>query len=103
MENVIKPLYAAYECLKRARGIRGTLELELPERKVLINKDGTVKAITLRERLESHKLIEEFMIAATWRPQPSLNRKAGFAFIACMTVRQKSNCKLCATFFKVSN
>lgn len=63
-ENVIKPLYAAYECLMSARLKRGTLELELPERKVEIGRDGRVASIKVRERLESHKLIEEFMICA---------------------------------------
>ncbi len=64
LETIIKPLYGAYKCLIQARLKRGTLELELPERKVELGKDGFVKAIKVRERLESHKLIEEFMIAA---------------------------------------
>lgn len=63
IEDVLKPLYGAFYCLLEARGKRGTLELDLPERKVEI-ADGKVVAIKSRERLDSHKLIEEFMITA---------------------------------------
>ncbi len=62
-EPVLKPLYGAFECLRRARVKRGTLELDLPERKVTI-KDGKITSINIRERLDSHRLIEEFMITA---------------------------------------
>jgi ribonuclease R len=63
-EPVLAPLYGAYGALLRARERRGTLDLELPERKVVLNPDGTVAAIEARQRLDSHRLIEEFMIAA---------------------------------------
>jgi len=61
---MIAPLYGAYAALARNRAARGVLELEVPERRVLIASDGGVAGIELRERLDSHKLIEEFMIAA---------------------------------------
>lgn len=77
LENVIKPLYGAYACLMGARVKRGTLELELPERKVVLAKDGSVKAIVNRERLESHKLIEEFMICANVAAAAQLEGKGG--------------------------
>ena len=64
MDRVIDPLYGAYAALSRARTKRGTLELDLPERKVIIGADGKISAIVERERLDSHKLIEEFMILA---------------------------------------
>ncbi len=48
----------------QARVKRGTLELDLPERKIELAEDGSVKAISVRERLDSHRLIEEMMIAA---------------------------------------
>jgi ribonuclease R len=63
-EEVIAPLFGAYEALARARRARGVLELDIPERRVLIGADGNVTGIQLRERFDSHKLIEEFMIAA---------------------------------------
>lgn len=64
LEPVITPLYEAYARLWAARMKRGTLELDLPERQVRISDDGKVEAITDRIRLDSHRLIEEFMICA---------------------------------------
>ena len=61
---VLEPLYAAYEALKRARAERGPLDLDLPERKILLKHDGTVDRVIVPERLEAHRLIEEFMILA---------------------------------------
>ena len=61
---VIDNLYAAFECLSRERKRRGTLELDLPERKVVLDDDGVVRSIDPVERLDSHRLIEEFMITA---------------------------------------
>jgi ribonuclease R len=64
VDNVLKPLYGAYETLKKARDARGPLDLDLPERKILLKADGTVDRVISPERLESHRLIEEFMILA---------------------------------------
>jgi len=57
-------LYGAYAALKAARDARGTLDLDLPERKVELSADGQVARISPRPRLDSHRLIEEFMILA---------------------------------------
>jgi ribonuclease R len=62
--DVIEPLYAAFRSLWSARQKRGTLELDLPERKVSFNPDGTVARIEPAPRFDSHRLIEEMMIAA---------------------------------------
>jgi len=64
METVIAPLYGAYAVLAEARRGRGVLELDLPERRVEIGDDGVPVRITMRDRWDSHRLIEEFMIAA---------------------------------------
>ena len=64
LESVIKPLYAAYRVLDRARQKRGALDLDLPERRIVLDEAGKVASIQPRERLDSHKLIEEFMITA---------------------------------------
>lgn len=64
MERVIRPLYKAYSLLKHAREKRGALELDLPERKAVIDKSGNITDIVPRQRLDSHQLIEEFMILA---------------------------------------
>ncbi|MFN3576275.1 MAG: ribonuclease R [Tabrizicola sp.] len=64
VEPVLKPLYAAYAALKRAREIRQPLDLELPERKIELDEAGRVVSVAFKERLEAHRLIEEFMILA---------------------------------------
>src|SRR3569623_573791 len=65
VEPILKPLYAAYETLVKARNERSPLDLDLPERKILLKSDGTVDRVIVPERLEAHRLIEEFMILAT--------------------------------------
>jgi len=62
--DVLAPLIAAYESLKIARDRRAPLDLELPERKLLLKPDGTVDRVIVPPRLEAHRLIEEFMILA---------------------------------------
>ncbi len=64
LDGVLKPLYDAYAALKRARQARHPLDLDLPERKILLKPDGTVDRVISPERLDAHRLIEEFMILA---------------------------------------
>ena len=64
MDSVVAPLYGAWKSLFIAREARGALELDIPERKVVLSEDGHVTAISPRERLDSHRLIEDFMIQA---------------------------------------
>ena len=75
MQSVIKPLYQAYSLLKHARQKRGALEIDLPERKAVINDQGRITAIVPRKRLDSHQLIEEFMILANVAAAEALERK----------------------------
>lgn len=74
LDTVLAPLYGAFACLWAARGRRGTLDLELPERVVRLGEDGRIAAIAPRRRLDSHRLIEEFMIAANVAAAESLER-----------------------------
>jgi ribonuclease R len=64
LEPVLKPLWAAYATMAKARDKRSPLDLELPERKILLNEAGLVADIHVPERLDAHRLIEEMMIAA---------------------------------------
>lgn len=75
MDSVIKPLYKAYSILKHAREKRGALEIDLPERKAIINEKGQITAIVPRKRLDSHQLIEEFMILANVAAAEALEHK----------------------------
>ena len=63
-DKILAPLYAAYETVRRARDERAPLDLDIPERKILLKGDGTVDRVIVPARLESHRLIEEFMILA---------------------------------------
>ncbi|MGP0095021.1 MAG: ribonuclease R [Xanthobacteraceae bacterium] len=74
VEPVLQPLYAAYRAVKRARDERSPLDLDLPERKILLKSDGTVDRVITPERLESHRLIEEFMILANVAAAETLER-----------------------------
>ncbi len=64
LKTVLQPLWDAYAALSEARERRGPLELDLPERKVEIAKDGSVAGIRTKARFDAHKLIEEMMIQA---------------------------------------
>lgn len=64
IETVLRPLYAAHEALQHARNLRAPLDLDLPERKILLKPDGSFDRVILPPRLEAHRLIEEFMILA---------------------------------------
>ncbi len=64
MASVLEPLWAAYRALSSARDSREPLLLDLPERKILLKPDGTVDRVVVPQRLDAHRLIEEFMILA---------------------------------------
>jgi ribonuclease R len=64
LKDVLAPLWAAYRALAKARDAREPLALDIPERKLILNPDGTLNRVTRPERLDAHRLIEEFMILA---------------------------------------
>jgi ribonuclease R len=76
LDPILKPLYAAYATAKRARDERDPLDLDIPERKILLKRDGTVDRVIVPERLDAHKLIEEFMILANVAAAEMLEKKA---------------------------
>ena len=64
LDRALRPLKAAFEALERARAARQTLDLDLPERQIVLDAEGRVERVAIRPRFVSHRLIEEFMIAA---------------------------------------
>lgn len=64
LRQALKNIYGAYKALETARKKRGALELDVTEREITLDKDGKIADIRPRERLDSHKAVEEFMIAA---------------------------------------
>jgi ribonuclease R len=67
-------LYGAYRALLAARVERGALDLDLPERKVVLDDQGHVTSVAPRPRLDSHRLIEEFMVLANVAAAEELER-----------------------------
>ena len=76
LEPILKPLYTAYALVKLARDERDPLDLDLPERKILLKADGSVDRVIVPERLDAHRLIEEFMILANVAAAEMLEKKA---------------------------
>jgi ribonuclease R len=72
LESTLKPLYSAYAAMKIEREQRSPLDLDLPERKLILNEDGALKGVRWPERLDAHRLIEEFMILANVAAAESL-------------------------------
>jgi ribonuclease R len=64
VESTLRPLWACWRALHAARAKRGPLELDLPERRVMLDEKGRILSVAPRERLDAHKLIEDYMIAA---------------------------------------
>jgi ribonuclease R len=74
LASVLEPLYAAYRSLKRGRDERAPLDLDLPERKIVLTAHNTVDRVVTTERLDAHRLIEEFMILANVAAAETLER-----------------------------
>lgn len=75
LATVLEPLWQAWRCMLRGREARAPLELDLPERRILLRKDGTVDRVIVPDRLDAHKLIEEFMIQANVAAAETLEAK----------------------------
>jgi ribonuclease R len=75
MSEVIDPLYAAYSALVKARSARQPLDLDLPERRIELSDEGQVTSVAFRERLDAHRLIEEFMVLANVAAAEELEKR----------------------------
>ncbi|HEX5181511.1 MAG TPA: RNB domain-containing ribonuclease [Allosphingosinicella sp.] len=71
----LKPLWACWRALSRAREKREPLALELPERQVILDEKGRIASVAPRERLDAHRLIEDYMIAANVATARALEAK----------------------------
>jgi ribonuclease R len=75
LDPVLRPLWGAYGSLTRARADRAPLDLDLPERKIQLDDAGRVRGVITPPRLDAHRLIEEFMIAANVAAAEELEAK----------------------------
>jgi ribonuclease R len=75
VQPILQDIFSAYQALSKARAERAPLAIELPERRVHISEDGHVTGISLKERFDAHKLIEEFMVQANVCAAQALDKK----------------------------
>jgi ribonuclease R len=75
VEKALKPLWACWRALFAARQKRAPLELDLPERRVMLDEKGRIMSIAPRDRLDAHRLVEDFMIAANVAAARALEAK----------------------------
>ena len=74
-EGILMPLYGAFHALRTARNQRGALDLNIPEKRVILDDTGAVSEIGIREQLDAHRLIEEFMVLANVCAAETLEEK----------------------------
>ena len=72
----LQNLWACWAALTKARNARDPLALELPERRVVLDEQGRITHIALREPLDAHRVVEDFMIAANVAAAKALESKA---------------------------
>lgn len=77
VDSNLRPLWACWRALNKARENREPLDLDLPERRIMLDEKGRILSVAPRERLDAHKLIEDYMIAANVAAAKALeSRKA---------------------------
>lgn len=75
VRTALQPLWGAWRALLAARNKREPLELDIPERRVMLDEKGRITSIAARDRLEAHRLVEDFMIAANVAAARALEAK----------------------------
>ena len=75
MIDALRPLWACWRALAKARDGRQPLDLDLPERRVVLDEAGRIMSVAPRERLDAHRLIEDYMIAANVAAAKALEAK----------------------------
>ncbi|MBA3836011.1 MAG: RNB domain-containing ribonuclease, partial [Sphingomonas sp.] len=75
VETALKPLWGCWRALLAARNKREPLELDLPERQVVLDEKGRITSVAPRERLDAHRLVEDYMIAANVAAARALEAK----------------------------
>ncbi len=75
LDKVLRPLWGAYALVKKARETRAPLDLDLPERKILLDENSNIASVIVPPRLDAHRLIEEFMILANVAAAETLTAK----------------------------
>jgi len=74
-ETALRPLWDCWAALAKARDAREPLDLDLPERRVVLDQNGRILSVAPRARLDAHRLIEDYMIAANVAAAKALEAK----------------------------
>ncbi len=74
-DDALKSLWGCWQALAKARAKREPLELDLPEQRVMLDEMGRIASVAPRERLDAHRLVEDFMIAANVAAARALEQK----------------------------
>ena len=93
VDSALKPLWAAYAALSKARDRRAPLDLDLPERKIILDGEGRVASVFVPQRLDAHRLIEEFMIQANVAAAETLEGKKFLCVYRCHDQPSKEKLK----------
>ena len=96
----LKPLWRAYAILTKGRDARGPLELDLPERKLILDAHGLIERVVTPLRLDAHRLIEEFMIQANVAAAEELEARKHPCSTASMNSHRKKKIRSLAEFLK---
>lgn len=75
LADVLRDLFGAYAALTRARARRQPLDIDLPERQIVLGDDGRVQSVAFKDRLDAHKLVEECMVLANVAAAETLREK----------------------------
>jgi ribonuclease R len=75
LDPVLRPLWAAWRAAHRARDLRQPLNLDIPERRIVLSDDGKVLSVAFRDRLDAHRVVEDFMILANVAAAETLEAK----------------------------
>jgi len=75
LESALKPLWACWALLKKARDSRNPLGIDMPERRIALDDKGRVVGVAVRAHLDAHQVIEDFMIAANVAAAKALEGK----------------------------
>mgnify|MGYP003671009049 FL=1 len=64
LHTPVRELHNLFQAFTKARSRRGAIEIDLPQTRFKLNKDGEIDRIEVVPRNDAHRLIEECMIAA---------------------------------------
>ncbi|TVS05838.1 MAG: ribonuclease R [Rhodobacteraceae bacterium] len=75
LANDLAALFGVYRALKSARARRQPLDLDLPERQIVLSEEGRVVSVAFKDRFDAHKLVEECMVLANVAAAETLREK----------------------------